>query len=119
MAHPITSRKKSLLLSGALFFIGLIAIAMMHSLWPGIMLAIGLPLALRQYLLGKTHDTIITLFVFGGTFLTVAFDIQWELFLPVLFALGAFYVLIRELFSPDPITEEEIEENTEQEIEDK
>ncbi len=35
---------------------------------------------------------------------------SWRIFLPVLFTLGALYVLFRKFFGPDEMTEEEKEE---------
>jgi hypothetical protein len=115
--HPITSKKKAQALSTALFLMGLAALIVTDEWWPGIMLTIGLPLALRQYLLGRTYDMIISLLVFVGTFVTVQYDISWRLFLPILFTLGALYILFREFFGPDEMTEEEKEEELNCEIE--
>src|SRR5580704_11574126 len=102
MAHPLTSRKRAKAFSAALFLICLAALILTEQWvsfwWPGIMLVIGLPMALRQYLLGRTYDTIVTLLVFGGTFITVEFDISWKIFLPIIFTLGALYILLREAF---------------------
>lgn len=117
--HPITSKKKAQNLSTALFLIGLATLIFTEAWWPGIMLIVGLPLALRQFLLGRTYDTMVTLLVFVGTFITVQFDISWEIFLPVLFTLGAIYILFRELWGPDETTEEEKEEELNHEIEEK
>lgn len=117
--HPITSKKKAHSLSTALFLIGLAILAYTEVWWPGIMLAVGLPLAFRQYLLGRTYDMLISLLVFVGTFITVQFDISWRLFLPILFTLGALYILFREFFGPDETTEDEREELLNHEIEEK
>ncbi len=116
MSHPITSRKKAQALSTALFLFGLALLLLSDLWWPGIMLAVGLPLALRQYLLGRNYDMIVTLLVFVGTFVTVQFDISWRIFLPVLFTLGALYILFREFIAPEEITEEEKEEDLNCEI---
>jgi hypothetical protein len=115
--HPITSRKKAQVLSTALFLIGLATLVFTDMWWPAIMLIVGLPLALRQYLLGRNYDTMITLLVFVGTFVTVQFDISWRIFLPVLFTLGALYILFREFFGPDETSEDEAEEALNHEIE--
>ncbi len=117
MARPITSRKKAQALSTALFLLGLAILVYVDIWWPGIMLIIGLPLALRQYLLGRSYDMIVTLLVFVGTFVTVQFDISWRIFLPVLFTIGGLYILFREFFGPDETTEEEKEEDLNCEIE--
>ena len=115
--HPVTSRKKAQALSTALFLIGLATLIFTDAWWPGVMLIIGLPLALRQYLLGRTYDMMMTLLVFIGTFVTVQFDISWRIFLPILFTLGALYILFREVLGPDETTEEEKEEELNREIE--
>lgn len=120
MAQRITSKKKALALSTALFLIGLAILVVTEAWWPGIMLAVGLPLALRQYLLGRTYDMCISLLVFVGTFVTVQFDITWRVFLPILFTIGAIYVLCREFMSPDDEEEEdevEKDEDVQHEIE--
>jgi len=115
--HPITSKKKAQALSTALFLVGLATLVFTDAWWPGIMLIIGLPLALRQYLLGRNYDMMVTLFVFVGTFVSVQFDISWRIFLPILFTLGALYILFREFLGPDETTEEEKEEELNHEIE--
>src|SRR3989344_393532 len=119
MPHPLTSHKRAQALSAVVFFLGLAIIIVTDAWWPGIMLAIGLPIALRQYLLGRTYDMMISLLVFVGTFVTVQYDISWRIFLPVLFTLGALYILFREFLGPDETTEEEREEELEREIEEK
>ena len=115
--HPITSKKKAQALSTALFLVGLATLIFTEGWWPGIMLIVGLPLALRQFLLGRTYDMMVTLLVFVGTFITVQFDISWKIFLPILFTLGAIYILFREFTGPDETPEEEKEEALNHEIE--
>jgi uncharacterized membrane protein len=117
MASQITSKKRAKALSFALFLIGLAALTYLQVWWPGIMLAIGLPLALRQYLLGRLYDMGITLFVFIGVFVTVQFDISWEIVLPVLFTLGGIYIFFREYLESKEASEEEDEEDHNAEIE--
>jgi predicted membrane protein len=120
VAQPMTSKKKAHALSTALFLIGLVVLVVMEVWWPGIMLVVGLPLALRQYLLGRTYDMCISLLVFLGTFITVQFDITWRIFLPILFTIGAIYVLCREFMSPEEEEEEvEKDEDAQHEIEEK
>lgn len=81
------------------------------------MLIVGVPLGIRQFLLGRTYDAMVSLLVFVGTYVTVQFDISWKIFLPVLFTLGAIYILFREFLGPDETTEEEKEEELNHEIE--
>ncbi len=119
MAHPMTSRKHAQIFYTTLFLVGIAALVYTDAWWPGIMLVIGVPLALRQYLLGRKYDMMISLLVFVGTFITVQFDISWRIFLPILFTLGAIYVLCRELLESGTPTEAEEEEDTNHELEEK
>ncbi len=115
MSRALISKRRAKALSVALFLIGLAIISFLQAWWPGIMLAVGIPLALRQYLLGRHYDMGITLFVFVGVFVTVQFNISWEILLPVLFALGGIYVLFREYIesTEEPLCEEEADLNQE------
>jgi hypothetical protein len=119
MTHPITSRKRAQAYGGAIFLIGLAILALTEAWWPGIMLVVGLPLALRQYLLGRIHDTLVSLLVFVGTFVTVQFDISWRIFLPILFTLGAIYIVVREYLEARAESEDERDEDTNLEIEER
>lgn len=116
LSNALVSKKRAKTISVALFLIGLAVITYFGAWWPGIMIAVGIPLAVRQYLLGRRYDMGISLFVFIGVFVTVQFDISWEILLPVLFATGGVYILFREfLESDEPLAEEE--ENINHEIE--
>jgi len=115
--HRIVSKRRAKALTVALFLVGLAIVSFMQAWWPGIMLAVGIPLALRQYLLGRHYDVCVSLFVFVGVFVTVQFNISWEILLPVLFALGGIYVLFREYLESKEETVEEEEEDINQEIE--
>ena len=81
------------------------------------MLVIGLPLALRQYLLGRQHDMLTSLFVFVGVYVTARFDISWRILLPVLFSTGAIYIIFREFLESRAELESEEEEDLNVEIE--
>lgn len=83
------------------------------------MLVIGVPLAIRQYLLGRNYDMMVSLVVFVGTFVTVQYDMSWRIFLPILFTLGAVYILLREFLGEDGTSEADSEEDLNCEIEEK
>ena len=119
MHPPLVSKRRAQAIFTALFFIGLAIISYMDIWWPGIMLAVGIPLALRQYLLGRLYDMGITLLVFVGAFVTAQFDISWKVLLPFLFAVGAFYVFMKEFVYPGEEPEDEKEEDLNHEIEEK
>jgi len=118
----LTSRKRASAICTALFLVGLAIILFIGNWWPGIMLAIGVPLALRQFLLGRHFDMCITLFVFGGVFVTEQFAISWEILLPILFVLAAIYILMREFQEskehPEDIEDEDINHEIEESLED-
>lgn len=111
------SKRYVKIFSVSLFLIAIAIITYLNAWWPGIMLAVGIPLALRQYLLGRHYDMGVTLFVFIGIFVTVQFNISWEILLPVLFALGGIYILFREYLESKEESVEEEEEDINQEIE--
>lgn len=117
MTQPIVCRKKIKALTFCLFLIGVAVLSYLGSWWPGIMLAIGLPLALKQYLMRRNYDMGITLFVFIGVFVTVAFDIQWQIVLPVLFTIGGIYIFCRDFLESSCCPESEKEEDLNEEIE--
>lgn len=83
------------------------------------MLVIGIPLALRQFLLGSYYDTAISLIIFIGVFLLALYDLTWDLLLPVLFSMAALYILLREFQESREHPEDEEEEDLNLEIEEK
>lgn len=118
MARTWTSKRRARASAVALFLAGLAVLALTGGWWPGILLAAGLPIALKQFLLGALYDAGVTLFVFSGAFIALGFDIPWEIFLPTLFLIGAVYVMAREFFLKGvEETEEEKEEDLQHEIE--
>ena len=119
MAKVLMSKRKAHALSFALFLVGLAILTLTKSWWPSIMLAIGLPLALRQYLFGRIYDMIVSLVIFVGVYITVQFQIKWDILLPVLFTIGGIYIFFREFFGPKDYTEADKEENKNKEFEEK
>ena len=116
MARQVMSERKAHALTIALFLVGLAILAYVNVWWPPILLVIGIPLALRQYLVGRRYDMAISLIVFLGAYITIQFNLHLQITLPVLFTIGAIHVLIREFFAKRH-TEIEREEDTEKEIE--
>lgn len=117
--HPKVSKKRAKSISSALFLVGLGIVGFTGTWWPGIMLAIGLPLALRQYLLGKSYDVFITLLIFVGVFITAQFNASWEFLLPVVLVTGGIYVFFRDYIesrnAPEDASEEDLNEEIEEE----
>lgn len=117
MAHPLTSHKKAKVLSLSLFLIGIALLIFLQTWWPAILLVIGIPVALRQYLMGRRYDMFLSLFIFGVGFISIQFDISWQILFPVLFVIGAIYILCRELYEYSISSEAEVEEDKNLEIE--
>ncbi len=117
MAHPLASRRRASALSSALFFVGLAVLAICHSWWPNIVLVIGIPLALRQLILGHYYDMVISLIIFIGVFLLALYNLSWDILLPVLFGTAAVFILMREFQLSREHPEDEEEEDINLEIE--
>jgi hypothetical protein len=108
-------RAKALTLT--LFLLGLAIVTFLQKWWPEIMLIVGIPLALQQYLLGKFYDTLISLLVFVGAFVTIRYNLSFEIFLPVLLTLGAIYLFFREYLEEKNPFEDQKEEDINLQIE--
>jgi hypothetical protein len=118
MTHQLTSMKRAHAIFAVLLLLGIAALSYTGQWWPFIMLVIGVPLALKQFLLGKIYDMVLTLAIFGGTFATVEYNIALDTaFIPVICIVAALYILLREFVAKEPITEEEKEEDLLQEME--
>lgn len=117
MSKPITSKRRASSISTALFLLGLAYIFYTGIWWPNIMLVVGIPLAIRQYLNGRFHDMVVTLALFLGVYITTTVHVAWNLLLPILFTVGAVYILFREFLESRADTEEEREEDLNVEIE--
>ena len=117
MSAPLTSHRKALSLSFILFLLGLAILTLTQTWWPFIMLVVGIPVAFRQYLLGRHYDMAVSLVVFIGGFITVQFNISWQIVLPVLFTIGGIYIFFKELFTLRQMKIDEEEEDINHEIE--
>lgn len=119
MSKPLIMRKRAKVAALIIFLLGLAIVTYTQAWWPGIMVVVGLPLAVWQYLQGRLYDMAITLFVFIGAFATVQFDIQWEILLPVLFTIGGIYIFFREWIESRTASDQELEEKKDEIDQDK
>ncbi|MCH9612883.1 MAG: hypothetical protein S4CHLAM102_13830 [Chlamydiia bacterium] len=117
MAHPKLSYRQIRTISSSLFLIGLAAVTYLGDFWPGILLAIGVPLVIRQFLMGKYSEAGLSFCIYGGLFAMFSFSIQWSVILPILFTISALFLLLKEFFNPFSTNEVEDEESTMHEIE--
>ena len=112
MSQPYTSKKRANNLAAGLLLVGLAVIGYVEQWWPGILLAFGLAVALRQALLGRWYDAILLALVFAGSFASFFFQLSW---MPVLFLVAGIYLIFRDVSESDD--EEEEEEEIQKEIE--
>lgn len=101
------SKRKANALSNGAFLIGLGILFYTNAWWPGILLAIWVSLAIRQYLTGRIYDLIISTFVLVGLFIITLFRLDWSLIMPVLFVIGGIYLIFREYFFAEETNGEE------------
>lgn len=98
MARPLLGKKMANILAFILFAIGIAVLTHYKLWWPTLILVLGLPIALKHYLLGEFFETFIALFVFFGLYLTFKFQIKQDILLPVFFTIGGVYVFFKEFF---------------------
>lgn len=115
--QPLVSKKRARALSTALFLVGFAILLYLDKWWPGIMLVIGVPLALKQFLQGRVSDTLFSLIVFVGFFVVAQFDISWKILIPILFIMAAVYIVCKEWVEGSEEDEAEAEEDINIEIE--
>ena len=100
MSAPKTSKRRAEATFTGLFLISLAILIFTNSIWPGILLAVGGPLALKQFLRGRPYDAGLTLTIFGGLFVFTAIQWDWSLVAPVVLTLAGIFTLFREYFTP-------------------
>ena len=100
-------------------FVGFAILAAFGKWWPGILLAIGIPVSLRNFLTGKVYEGFVSLVIFFGVYLSYYFEFRGRVAAVVIFGLGALYFFLKEFVPPaEPDeTEDEMEEDINHEIE--
>ncbi|NDD58289.1 MAG: hypothetical protein EBZ47_03420 [Chlamydiae bacterium] len=117
MSQPIVCKKKAKSICSALFLVMLGIVGLSQLGWPYILLTIGIPLALRQYLLRKNYDVFVTLFIFIGSFISIQYTSSWSMILSIMFILGGIYIFFRDFIESKTCPESETEEDVNEEIE--
>lgn len=107
MTKPFVSLHKASNIAGGIFFLGLAVIAYLDTWWPGIIIPFGIALVIRQFLLKKYYDALLSFVIFGGIFVTLQWQLSW---LPVLFVIAGIFILFRTSITT---TEDEVEEEEE------
>ncbi len=119
MAHSMLSHRRAHVLAVSVFLTGLAVVSFMNAWWPGMLLVVGLPLALHQLLLGKRYDALISLIIFSGGFALWWLNLPTHILLPILFLTSALYLLFREWIDDTTLSEEEAEEELNHQLEEK
>lgn len=76
-----------------LILLGLLLYA--KSLWPGLLFAIGISIALRQYLMGKRLDCLITTAFFGFLGFIVLIGMAFSFLFPFIFIGVGLYLVLK------------------------
>lgn len=110
MINRIVSNQKAEAISRGVFLIALGILFYTNAWWPGILIAIWLNIAIKQYFSGRFYDLFVTSVVLIGLYLVTIFKLNWTILLPILFVTGGIYIIFRECFFPGATDEEDISE---------
>jgi len=111
MTHLRISQNRVRAITSALFLLGLAILAFTGQWWPGILLVIGISLAIQKLLMKKFLESFLLVVIFVSAFLVsymgidytgFAYKIFWRVFLPIIFLLGAISTLLREFYPKKP-----------------
>lgn len=100
MAAPIMSHEKAKSISSGIFLVSLGILFFTGAWWPGILLAIGTSLAVKELLRGRYYDLLLTLVLFGGLFAVLRIEGGFSYIAAVFLTLGGITLIFRELFLP-------------------
>ncbi len=100
MALPLLAKRKARGISVGIFLVGLGLILYYGTVWPDILMVIGLSLGVKQYIRGRIYDVIVTATIFGGIYSYYKLNLNWDFVLPVLLVVGGIYLIAREMLFP-------------------
>ena len=93
--------KKAHSISNGLFLISLGILFYTGLWWPGILLAVWLAMASKQYLTGRYYDAFISSVVLLGLFMSTLINVKWAYLLPTLFIVAGVFLIYREYNTPE------------------
>lgn len=96
MIFPHFPKRKADAISNGVFLILLGFLFYTGQWWPGILFALGLTFAIRQYLTGRRLDFFITLIVVGILGVMTLAGHVFSIFFPLLFVAAGIYLIARE-----------------------
>jgi predicted membrane protein len=110
-------KKKIEAISNGVFIICLGILFFTGGWWPGILLALWVLLAIRQYFTHRIRDLVISSIILLGLFALSFFNIEWSVILPVLFVIGGIYIIFREYFFAEDTDGEEKSQEIKDDVE--
>lgn len=100
MAQPVVGPLTAKAIALVLVISGLIILGFLNMWWPYVLLVAGLPLALKNYLVGRYLDFAIWFVVYVGAFIIAEFHLRDQILLPVFLGIGAVYAFVKGFFRP-------------------
>lgn len=103
MPFPHFPKRKADTVSNGIFLILLGCLFYTGYWWPGILFALGLTFAIRQYLTGKLLDFFVTVIIVGILGIITLAGHIFSFFFPLLFVAIGIYLIAKEtLFFKEP-----------------
>lgn len=99
MKFPFFPKRKADAISNGVFLVLLGILFYTNFWWPGILFALGLTFAIRQYLTGRRLDFFITLIITGILVLITFAGHIFSMFFPLLFIAAGIYLIAQECLS--------------------
>jgi len=100
MTQPITTHQRASSIASGIFLISLGILFYTNYWWPGILLALAVTIAVKDFLRGRPYDLALSVIIFGGLFIFFYFSPKWSVAVPVLFTIAGIWIIFREFFLP-------------------
>ncbi|PCI78246.1 hypothetical protein COB21_01045 [Candidatus Aerophobetes bacterium] len=118
MSKGICSRKRASKIYIALLLVGIAILLITNSWWPTILLVVGTALGVKQALVGKRKDATLTFIVFYGFFFVQFIHLAWQILVPSIMIITAFYIVAKEWIEDRRLpTEKETDEEIQKQLE--
>lgn len=85
-------------ISSGIFLVGLAILFITKFWWPGILLVLWVSVGVREYLSRRYYDFFISTIILLGLFAVYMLKLDWNVLVPVVFVVGAIYIVMKEFF---------------------
>jgi hypothetical protein len=99
MIFPNLPKRKADTISNGVFLVLLGILFYTEQWWPGILFALGLTFAVRQYLTGRRMNFLITIILIGLLGILTLAGNKFALFFPILFIAAGLVLIGKECFT--------------------